>query len=414
MDREFDIILWGATGAVGRRVAFHLAKRTKTGTTLRIAFGGRNETKLQKIRSDVGDTAHDIALIIGDSHDALFLASMAARTRVVCSTVGPFALYGTELLKACVAAGTHYCDLTGESHWMRKMIDAHHAQAEQTGARIVHACGHDSIPSDIGVYVLQKEAIKRFGAPCQRINMRLAKMKGGFSGGTAASFLHAMEAGPSDPSMGQAMRAPYHLCPEGHRDGPDGPDRMMPISISHDSDLKAWIRPYFMGPMNAKVVRRSNALMGYPYGEDFRYEEARVDGPGPLGWLNAAKGAVSSAVFLTAMALGPTRRLLKKYVLPKSGEGPDKITRETGFYDIILIGKQPDGTQLRAHIHGDGDPAVESTSRMITEAALCLAEDAERLTVPGGFWTPAAAMGDLLPARLSAFAGLSINVDPEG
>ncbi len=411
-DKEFDIVLWGATGAVGRRVAHHLAARSQFGSTLRIALGGRDRERLVKVRGNLGEAAKDLPLVVGDSFDKVFLAEMVARTHVVCSTVGPFALYGTALLEACVLSGTHYCDLTGEAHWMRKMIDAYQAEAEKTGARIVHACGHDSIPSDIGVLFLQKAAQETFGVPCQSVKLRIEKMKGGFSGGTAASFLHAVEAGPNDPSMGMAMRDPYHLCPEGQRQGPDPADKMMPVLVSYDQDLQVWVRPYFMAPMNSKVVRRTNALLDYPYGEDFRYEEARVDGAGLVGWLKAVTGAISSAVFLMAMSLGPTRLLLKTYVLPKSGEGPGKDIRETGFYDIVLVGKTPDGSEIRARVHGDGDPGVESTSRMLTEAALCLAEDAKVIPVHGGFWTPASAMGELLLARLTTYAGLSFQIEP--
>ena len=207
------------------------------------------------------------------------------------------------------------------------------------------------------------------------------------------------------------MTEPYCLNPAGQRDGPDPPDRMMPVEVRYDKDLEAWIRPYFMAPMNAKNVRRSNALLGYPYGDDFRYEEARVAGKGALGWLKGMKGAIGSGGFLQAMALPPTRRLLKKYVLPKSGEGPSREVRETGFFHLILIGKLDDGTVVRARVRGEGDPGVESTSRMLAESALCLVQDSDKISVGGGFWTPASAMGELLLARLVNNAGLSFQLD---
>jgi short subunit dehydrogenase-like uncharacterized protein len=406
---EFDIVIWGATGFVGRRVAHQLASRCDGG--LRWAIGGRNRARLEAVRSELGPAAQDTPILTGDSHDVASLQALAARTNVVCSTVGPFAIYGSELVDACVRSGTHYCDLSGEPHWMRKMIDAHQAEAERTGARIVHACGMDSIPSDIGVFFLQRAARERHGKPCAHISMRVKAMKAGFSGGTAASFVHAMEEGKRDPSIGRFMTEPYCLNPEGRRRGPDPPDRMMPLEVAYDADLKAWTMPFFMGPMNSKIVRRSNALLGYPYGEDFRYEEAVLVGGGPAGWLRAAMGVAGARGFMLAMALPSTRWLLKRYVLPKSGEGPGRELRESGFWELILIGKLGDGNVMRARIEGAGDPGVESTSRMLVESALCLAEDSDRIAVGGGFWTPASAMGEVLLPRLTSDAGLRFELD---
>lgn len=403
--RDFDIILWGATGAAGRRVAHHLARRIAA-HGLRWAIGGRNRAKLEAVRKALPDAGSTAAILIGDSHDRAFLAEMAARTRVVVSTVGPFALHGTELVEACVRSGTHYCDLTGEVQWMRAMIDAHQAEARETGARIVHACGHDSIPSDLGVQFLQEAAVQRYGRPCTRVTMRITRMKGGFSGGTAATFLNAMELREKDPGFDALSVDPYALCPEGERQGLEEPDRMMPVSVSYDKDLKAWTNPYFMAPMNAKVVRRTNALLKYPYGRDFSYAETALTRGGVGGWWAAMRQALLGRTFLIAMAIPATRRLLKRHVLPKSGEGPSAELRETGSYELIQVGEMPDGTILKTRITGQGDPAIESTSRMLVEAALCLAEDADRIGVGGGFWTPASALGPLLRDRITKHAGL--------
>ncbi|MDH3265094.1 MAG: saccharopine dehydrogenase NADP-binding domain-containing protein [Paracoccaceae bacterium] len=407
--REFDIVLWGATGATGRRAAHHLAARIGD-SGMRWAIGGRNRAKLEAVRDTLPGAGKTIRVLIGDSHDRAFMAEMTARTRVVVSTVGPFALYGTELLEACVRNGTHYCDLTGEAQWMRAMIDAHQAEARETGARIVHACGHDSIPSDLGVQFLQETAIERHGKPCRRVTTRVTRMKGGFSGGTAGSFLNAMELRKTDPDFDALSADPYALCPEGERQGPDGPDRMMPLSVRYDADLKAWTKPYFMAPMNAKVVRRTNALQGYPYGRDFGYAETAMTTGGLGGWWAAMRYALFGRGFLILMAIPATRRLLKRHVLPKPGEGPPAEVRETGYYELIQVGEMPDGTILKARITGQGDPAVESTTRMLVEAALCLAEDADRIKVGGGFWTPASALGPLLRDRITEHAGLKFEM----
>lgn len=408
-NREFDIVLWGATGATGRRAADHLARRCG-GSGLRLAIGGRNREKLEITRQSSPDKDSVKAILVGDSHDDAFLRKMTAGTRVVVSTVGPFALHGSALVAACVATGTHYCDLTAEPQWMRTMIDAHQGRARETGARIVHSCGHDSIPSDLGVQFLQDAAMARFGAPCHHIATRVTQMKGAFSGGTAASFVNAMKLRETDPGFEALSLDPYALCPQGKRDGPDGPDRMMPLQVTWDPELRAWTKPYFMGPMNAKVVRRSNAIMGYPYGRDFSYEETALTRGGVGGWFAAVRNTVFSRLFLKAMANPSTRAWLQRHVLPKSGEGPDKEVREAGSYEIVLVGKARDRDVLMAKIAGQGDPGVRSTTLMLTEAAICLAEDAENLPVGGGFWTPASAMGPRLRDRVSEHAGLTFEI----
>ena len=410
--RDFDIVLWGATGATGRRAAHHLARRCGE-CGLRFAIGGRNRQKLEDIRDKLPGSNGEIAILVGDSLDAASMQNISASARVVVSTVGPFALYGSELVAACAKNGTHYCDLTAEPQWMRAMIDAHGASAVHSGARIVHSCGHDSIPSDLGVQFLQNAAMARFGQPCERVATRVTRMKGGFSGGTAASFLNAMHLRETDPNFSALSLDPYALCPEGERNGPDGPDRMMPIEVTWDADLEAWTKPYFMGPMNSKVVRRTNAIMGYPYGRDFRYEETGLTRSGVGGWWAAMSSTLFSRMFLSAMANPVTRGFLQRKVLPKSGEGPSKEVREGGSYEIVLVGEIPSTTILKARITGQGDPGVRSTTMMLTEAALCLAEDADKFAVAGGFWTPAAAMGSLLRDRITTHAGLSFELlDP--
>ncbi len=407
--RQFDIVLWGATGATGRRAAHHLARRCGE-CGLSLAIGGRSRQKLEAVREGLPGKGGEIGILVGDSLDPAFMKEVATTGRVVASTVGPFALYGSALVAACVDNGTHYCDLTAEPQWMRAMIDAHEERARETGAWIVHSCGHDSIPSDLGVQFLQDAATARFGQPCKRIATRVTQMKGGFSGGTAASFLNAMRLRETDPGFSALSLDPYALCPEGERDGPDGPDRMMPIEVTWDANLKAWTKPYFMGPMNSKVVRRTNAIMEYPYGRDFRYEETGLTRGGIGGWWASMRSTLFSRLFLTAMAIPVTRGFLQRKVLPKSGEGPSKEVRESGSYEIVLVGEAPDGSILKARITGQGDPGVRSTTLMLTEAALCLAEDADMIAVAGGFWTPAAAMGALLRDRITVHAGMSFEL----
>ncbi len=410
-DSEFDIVLWGATGFTGRLAAEKLAARTRNRGDLRWAIGGRDRTRLESVRSELRGAAAHIPIITGDSHDVRSMEALATRTRVVCSTVGPYAMYGSELVRACARAGTHYCDLAGEPHWIRKMIDAHEAEAVKTGARIVHACGMDSIPSDVGVFLLQQRAEQLYGKPCSRVKMRVTELRGGFSGGTAASLLHGTGAGRKDPSVMRAMTEPYYLAPAGHPQGPDEPDDMTSVHVEYDQDLQAWTKPFFMGPMNAKIVRRTNAVLGYPYGEDFRYDEARVVADGLSGRIRAKTEAIGYVAFVASAAIPPTRWLLKKYVLPGSGEGPDQETRESGQWKIVLVGRTDDGATVRLLVRGEGDPATDSTSRMLIESALCLAEDAEKIPVGGGSWTPAAAMGDLLSDRLTSYAGLSFEFE---
>jgi len=411
-DSEFDIVVWGATGFTGRLAAQKLAARIGGGNNVRWAIGGRNRAKLEAVRSTLGPAAADIPIVLADSHDVSSLDALVARTNVVVSTVGPYAMYGSELVGACVRAGAHYCDLAAEAHWIRKMIDAHENEAAETGARIVHACGMDSIPSDVGVHFLQQHAKQLYGKSCSRVKMRVTEMQGGFSGGTAASLLHGTKAGRTDPSIGRAMREPYYLAPEGHRQGPDEPDDMRSTKVEYDEDLQAWTKPFFMGPMNSKIVRRTNALLGHPYGQDFRYDEARVVADGLSGRIKAKAEALGYVAFLAAVSSPPTRSLLTKYVLPDSGQGPDKETRESGQWKIVLVGKMDDGTTVRTLVGGEGDPATDSTSRMLIESALCLAQDADKIPVGGGSWTPAAAMGDLLLDRLTSHAGMSFEFVP--
>jgi short subunit dehydrogenase-like uncharacterized protein len=410
-DREYDVVVQGATGFTGRLVAEYLLGRYGVGGELRWAMAGRNPAKLEAVRDEIGreagKDASGVPIVVADADDRAALDALAASARVVCSTVGPYAKYGSGLVAACVGAGTDYCDLTGELQWMRRMIDAHEPGAKASGARIVHNCGFDCIPSDLGTWFVQREMRGRHGVPARRVSLRVRGSKGGASGGTIASMLNMLDEAERDPSIRRLLADPYALNPEGRRSGPDGNEGLRP---THDDDFDAWTGFFVMAGINTRVVRRTNALLGDLYGADFRYDEAILTGDGPLGWLKAAGLGLGTGSVMALMALGPIRRLAARF-LPKPGEGPSKEVRESGYWDLELFAEHPDdrGKSLRARVTGDRDPGYGSTAKMLAESAVCLAQDEAR--TGGGFWTPAAAMGDALVTRLSANAGVTFRIE---
>jgi len=353
-DRELDVVVWGASGFTGRLVAEYLLGRHGAGAELRWALGGRDAAKLERVRAELCGAAEvapgALPIVLGDGDDEATLASLAARTAVVCTTVGPYTRYGSKLVAACARAGTHYCDLTGEIQWMRRMIDRHQAEAEASGARIVHTCGFDSIPSDLGVWFLQQEMRARHGVACPRVRYRVAGFAGGVSGGTAASMLAMLDEASRDPSVRRIMANPYALDPDPTRRGPDGPDALAP---AWDDAFEQWTGPFVMAACNTRVVRRTNAVLGFPYGEDFRYDEATLTGAGAGGWLKAAGLATGLGAGMGLMSIGPLRRLVGGR-LPAPGQGPSKRKREAGFFDIALYGEHPDdpGKGLRGRVTG--------------------------------------------------------------
>ena len=401
-DRPLDLVVFGATSFVGQILCRHLVDRHGTGGTLRWAIAGRSAAKLDQVAANTGA---DVERIVVDAADASGLAALADRTRVVVSTVGPYALYGSELVAAVAAAGTDYCDLTGEPQWMRKMIDAHSSAAEASGARIVYACGFDSVPSDLGVWFTQQRAIEQLGSPCGRIDMQVKAMKGGASGGTIASMLNLVEEAAADKDLRALLADPYCLNPADLRSGPAQPDVTRPTK---DDDSGQWLAPFVMAAVNTRVVQRSHALLGRPWGPDFRYREAMAMGTGPLG---AAKAGGLSGGLLAGMglaALGPTRSLVAK-VVPKPGEGPSPKTQEAGFFDIRFTGTAPDGRVIHTRVTGDRDPGYGCTAKMLGEAAVALV-DLPDDEVAGGFLTPSTAFGDRLVERLEAHAGMAFDV----
>ena len=400
--REFDLVVFGATSFVGQILTRRLVERIGCHRDVRWAIAGRSADKLAHV---AGETDADVARIVADASDPAAMRSLAERTAVVASTVGPYALYGSELVAAVAAAGTDYCDLTGEPQWMRAMIDEHGEAAEQSSARIVHACGFDSIPSDLGVWFTQREAIERFGQPCRSIGLRVKAMKGGASGGTIASGINLMEQASADPDLRKMLANPYALAPEGMRTGPRQPNVNVPV---RDSASGQWAAPFIMAATNTRVVQRTHALLGRPWGDDFEYDEAMLAGKGPMGAMKAATIAGGTAGFGGMATFGPTRKLLGK-ILPEPGEGPSPEAQEAGFFDIRLYGRTAGGDEIVTKVTGDRDPGYGSTAKMLAESALAFL-DLDRADVGGGFWTPATAFGDLLIDRLTEHAGLTFTV----
>lgn len=394
--REYDVVVFGASGFTGRLVAEYLLDQYGVGGTLGWAMAGRNLAKLEAVRRELGKAAEEIPLLVADSDDAESLTKLAASTRVVASTVGPYALYGSKLVAACVEMGTDYCDLTGEVHWMRRMIDAHDAGAKKTGARIVHTCGFDCIPSDLGVHWLQREMLAREGVYCSEIKYRTESFKGAFSGGTVASMLNMLAEAEQDRTIETILKDPYALNPPGAPRGLDGPEKTYP---EYDPDFKNWVAPFVMAEVNTKVVRRSHALLGTPYGASFRYSEGTLLPYGQLGFPLAVGLAAGSTSFQAMLR----NRLLRGWLsqlLPEPGEGPSRQARESGHFQIQLFGRHPDrsSASLRLRIRAERDPGYGATARMLGESAVCLAKDG--LSSSGGVLTPAAAMGDALIVRL--------------
>jgi len=381
--REFDVIVYGATGYTGRLVAEYL--KDKAG--LKWAMAGRSADKLAEVRDLIGAAA-DTPLIVADASNAASLDDMVKRAKVVLTTVGPYQLYGNELVAACVANGTDYTDLCGEPAWMRQKIDQHDDAAKASGARIVFSAGFDSIPFDLGVLMLQKHCIEKFGAPAPRVKGRVRAMKGTFSGGTAASLKATMAAAGKDPAVIGYLTNPFSLSDD--FDGPPQPPGNKP---EYDESLGSWATNFVMAPINTKNVHRTNHLLGNVYGADFVYDEMMLTGPGEQGEV------IAKHVASTPMMGGADD--------PKPGEGPTKEERDTGFYDVLFVAEYPDGRTARLSVKGDRDPGYGSTSKMISETAMALCEH----DGPGGVTTPGAALGERLVDRLQKNAGLSFTIE---
>lgn len=397
-----DIVIFGATSFVGQILCRYMVERHGVDGELDWAIAGRNAEKLQSVAADTGA---DVTQIVCDANDAAALADMAASTKLVISTVGPYALYGSKLVAAVAEAGIDYVDLTGEPQWMQKMIDRYHDRAVETGARIVHACGFDSVPSDLGVWFVQQQAQERFGETCNSIRMGVKAMKGGASGGTVASMMNMMDDVAAEPELRKVLANPYALAPKGDRDGVDQPNVTLP---DYDLGLDSWTAPFVMAATNTRIVFRTHALLGHPWGDDFTYGESMMMGQGFGGRAKAFGMSGAMGGFMGAAAVGPMRKLMAK-ALPEPGEGPSPEKQESGFYDLRFHGTTPSGDEIMVKVTGDRDPGYGSTSKILAEAATTLLQRSHDET-SGGCLTPATALGAPFVDALVEHAGLTFDV----
>lgn len=439
---KFDLIVFGATSFVGKIVCRYLLAYYGNGcdsNALQWAVAARSKEKLGDLKKELesdGLAVKGLRQVLADASDEDSLRAMCEQTRVVISTVGPYALYGEALVKVCAQGGTDYCDLTGEPQWIHDMISHYEADAKASGARIVHCCGFDSIPSDLGVWHLQQASLQLYGEPCNLVRMRVKTMKGGASGGTVASLVNVVKEARGNAALRKQLKDPYSLC------GPSYGPKLKQNDVrfaAYDEEFKVWVGPFVMAAINTRVVLRSNALMAPAYGERFNYDEAMMTGSGTLGRLAAMGLAGGIAGFVMGAAFSPTRWALEKFILPPPGEGPSPEAQKKGSFDLRFFGKTKSGDRIMTKVTGDRDPGYGSTSKMLSEAAICLASDHEKkLPIAphpensvsakkgpsslskkapwgqqsGGFWTPASLFGDALIERLETKAGLSFQILP--
>lgn len=395
--RPLDLVLWGATGFTGRLAAAHLVTHhAREG--LRVAIAGRSRDKLEALRRELASAAPEAAAVevrVADAADPSSLRALAREARVIATTVGPFAKVGEGLVAACVDEGTDCCDITGEPQFIRRMIDRYEARARASGARIVPTCGFDSIPSDLGVSILQRSIHDETGRYASEVRAFVDVRGAGLSGGTLASALEVLEEAGVDRAVRAILRDPYALCPEGMRDGPDALPRP---GVHHDASIGVWTAPFVMAAVNSLVVRRSHALLGRPWGRDFRYSEQSDMGSGVRGWARATKLTAGLGAVLAAASSPWLRERLRKR-LPSQGEGPPPEQRAKSSFQVRLVGLDEGGRSLATARVAGGDPGYDETAKMLVESALALRESSERA---GGFWTPATAMGLALVERLRA------------
>lgn len=410
--RKYDVVVYGASGFVGQQVAAYLAQRNPAAgpggrKRLRWALAGRSASKLEETRVAIGEGARQAGIIVADAHDVPALEALARQASVVLSTAGPFALYGSELVAACVRHGTHYVDITGETPWVHDMIRQHHATAVKTGVRIIPFCGFDSVPSDLGAWLVAQSMQTTYGEPCDSIKACFT-VRGGVNGGTLASLLNIMGSGQSG-----VLADPYLLNPalskrKTAQASPINPRDRDPVAPLHDTDFNAWLSPFFMGPINTRVVRRSAALLtsarGKPtgYARNFHYQEYMRFGRTALAGAAATVFSAGMLASQAAMRLSPVRRLAGR-MMPGPGTGPSEASMDGGSFRCELIGKSASGHLVRGLVADQGDPGNRATTKMVCESALCLALQPDALPggrARGGVLTPASGLGDVLLGRL--------------
>ena len=386
-EREFDVVVFGASGYTGKLVAEYIQSEYGENGSVKWAIAGRNREKLEGIREELGLSA-DLSILEVDSNDQDSLNAMTSSTKCVLTTVGPYQLYGSNLVQSCAKNGTDYVDLTGEPGWMYEMINAHKETAQASGARIVFSCGFDSIPFDLGVYFVQQAAKDKFGKPAQHVRGRVKAMNGEFSGGTIASLGATMATLKKKPELIKVLANPFSLT-----EGFEGPAQLDDSKVLLDEKINMWVAPFVMAPINTKNIHRSNALLDHQYGEDFCYDEMMIAGEGE-------EGKQIADAMTSANPMGGDN-------VPQPGEGPSKESREQGNYDVLFFADLGEES-IEARVTGDMDPGYGSTSKMIAESAICLIQDCSDL--PGGIYTPAPAMGDKLIHRLVKKAGLTFDI----
>ncbi len=404
-DRDLDVVVFGATGFVGRLTAEYLARSAPTGA--RIGLAGRSLQKLMAVRDGLGERAAQWPLVVADTNDRGSLDELVARTSVVATTVGPYLKYGLPLVEACARTGTHYCDLTGEVLFVRQAADLHHDTAVTTGARIVPACGFDSVPSDLGVWMLHRQAVEDGAGELEDTTLVVESLRGGLSGGTLDSIRTVVDEITRDADKRRLVLDPYALSPDrgaepelGERDS---------VGVARESELGGiWTAPFVMATYNTRIVRRSNALLDWAYGRRFRYREVMSTGRSPLAPVLAGATAVGMGAFGVGMALPPTRFVLDR-VLPSPGEGPGERTRRNGHFRMRIRTRTSSGARYDAVVAAKGDPGYAATAVMLGESALCLALDGDRLPEAAGVLTPATAMDGALVDRLRE-AGFTMTV----
>ncbi len=407
--QQYDLVVFGATSFVGQITARYLANHiAEHQLPVRWAIAARSE---QKLKTSLPELAGQVDCLVADANNDEDMQALAASTRVVISTVGPYALYGEPLVKACAANGTDYCDLTGETQWIKKMMDRYQAQAEQSGARLVNCCGFDSVPSDMGVYALQRAFNAKYGRPATKVKLGVKRIKGGLSGGTYASLLNVMVEASRDPAINKLMKNPYSLCPQGH---PFKLRQHFVAGPSYDKHHKAWTAPFVMAAINERIVHKSNACTGASYGDNFQYHEAMLMGDGFAGRMRAWSFSMGLGLFMLGVSIPFTRKLLSQFVLPKPGEGPSPEEQLNGFFDMRVVAYENDVDKLAVKVTGDRDPGYGSTAKMLGQAGLSLLQDyhadSAKLGNQGGFWTPASMFDQRYIDRLRQFAGVNIDV----
>jgi short subunit dehydrogenase-like uncharacterized protein len=396
-DRGLDVVIFGATSFAGQLVAEYLAGHTPKGT--RIGLAGRSAEKLAAVQARLGPEAAGWPVLVADVNDLRTLVELANAARVVATTVGPYRQSGINLVEACVSAGTHYADLTGEVLFIRDSIDRFHNLAARKGVRVVHSCGFDSIPSDLGALLLHNAATADSAGDLQDTTLVVKVFKGSASGGTVASMKLHLDELRNDPQSRRIASDPYALSPD-RSEEPDLGDESDLLGVDYDRDLETWFAPFVMAGINTRVVRRSNALKGWAYGRQFRYREVTDCGPGPAGAMKAAALTAALGTAVGGLSFRPSRALLDR-VLPRPGTGPDEKARKSGRFDIEVHTRTSNGVRYVTRVAAEGDPGYASTSVMLGESALCLALDHD-LPEASGVLTPATAMGVALAERLRA------------